>query len=67
MSGGLPLGFVVVEYDPASGRASLVSTEIHRTQPDADRELERLTEAARESGRSGLYSLAQLSLVVGEA
>lgn len=63
---GLPLGFVVVEYDPASGRASLASTEIHRTQADAEQELGRFTAAAKASGRPGMYSLCQLSLVVGE-
>jgi hypothetical protein len=64
---GLPLGFVVAKYDPASGQASLASTEIHRTQAEAQRELERLTEDAKASGRRDMYSIGQVSLVVGRA
>jgi hypothetical protein len=66
MSSSDVLGFVVVEYNQASRRPGLPSSELHRTERDAQDELDACVEDTAASGRRETYKLAQVVLLGDE-
>ena len=62
------LGFVVVEYNQASGRPSLVEpVEVWSRREEAEGAADGCREWTEQSGRRETYGVAEVVLVEGEA